>query len=244
MGDFFSSRPLGEPFRLFDARHIAALAVTGTAITALLAAGRRMGPDGRRRTRRVLAGALAGQELAYHAWRARSGTWSIREMAPLHLCSVLVWGGVAALLRPSRLSDDILWYWGVSGAPQALLTPDLNGWGYPHFRFVQSFGSHGLVLAVPLWMVFVEGRRPRPGAGVRAFGVLLAYAAVVFGVNRRLGSNYLFVNRKPDSAPLLDGLPEWPGYLPIVVVIGAGVFALVWVPLGVTDALSVRRGVR
>lgn len=244
MRDVFSSRPLGVPFRLFDHTHLGALAVTGAALTALVAAGRRMTPAGRRRTRGVLAAALVGQELSYHAWRARAGTWRVQEMLPLHLCSVLVWAGAAALVKPTRVGDDILWYWGVSGAPQALLTPDIKEWGYPHFRFFQSFVSHGLVLAVPLWTVCVEGRRPGRGAGVRAFGALLAYAAAVFGINRRLGSNYLFINRKPDSASLLDRLPAWPGYLPVLVVLGAAVFAVVWIPLRLVDAAGRRTALR
>ncbi|MFP5415978.1 MAG: TIGR02206 family membrane protein [Actinomycetes bacterium] len=234
MGTFFSSVPSGAPFRLFDRKHLAALAVTGVAVGGLIAAGRRLGPVGRRRTRTLVAALLVGQELSYHAWRIKAGTWHVGQMLPLHLCSVLVWGGAAQLVKPTRLGDDILWYWGVAGAPQALLTPDIDGWGFPHYRFFQSFVSHGLVLAVPLWTVFVEGRRPAPGAGPRAFATLLAHAAAVFLVNRRLGSNYLFLNRKPDSASLLDRLPAWPGYLPILVVLGAGVFALAWVPLRLT----------
>lgn len=232
-----SSLPTGPPFRLFGTSHRVALAVTGSCIAALLAAGRRMGPTGRRRTRRLLVGALWGQEVAYHAWKAASRTWNLREMLPLHLCSVLVWSEGVALLRPTRLGDEFAWFWGVTGAPQALLTPDVGAFGYPHFRFFQFFASHGLILTIPLWMVVVEGRRPSPAGGLRTFAGLLAHAAVVHQVNRLLGSNYLFLERKPPTASVLDRLPPWPRYVPVLIGLAGGLFAVAAIPL----ALARRR---
>ena len=55
----------------------------------------------------------------------------------------------------------------------------------------------------------------------RAFGLLLAQATVVFGVNRKLGSNYLYLNGKLETPSLLDKLPPWPRYIPVAVAIGA-----------------------
>lgn len=226
----FAVRSEGDGFELFGGQHLAALAVTSASLAALIAGGRRLGPVGRRRARRVLAAALAGQELGYHAWRRAGGTWNVQEMLPLHLCSVLVWGGSANLLRPTGLGDDVTWYWGVAGVPQALLTPDVGEYGFPHYRFFQFFVSHGLVLAVPLWQVFVEGRRPTAAGARRAYAALLGHAAVVGVINHRLGSNYLYVNRKPATASILDRLPAWPGYIPILAGVAAGAFALAYAP--------------
>lgn len=94
---------------------------------------------------------------------------------------------------------------------------------------------------MPLWQVFVEGRRPTAAGGVRAFGMLLAQAALAHAVNRRLGSNYMFVTRKPDTASILDKLPPWPGYIPCLAVMAAAVFAAEYAPFAVADALRARR---
>ena len=238
LADAFAARPQGDGFTLFGRDHLVALGVTSASLAGLVAAGRRMGPAGRRRTRRAIAAALTGQELGYHAWRVACGTWNVQEMLPLHLCSVLVWGGSTNLLHPTRLGDDIVWYWGIAGVPQALLTPDAGEYGFPHYRFFQFFASHGLILAIPLWQVFVEGRRPTAPGAARALAALVGHAAVVGVINHKLGSNYLFVNRKPDTASVLDKLPPWPGYLPILAGVAAGAFGLAYAPF------AARRGVR
>lgn len=238
---YFSASPAGRPFRLFGGRHLAALAGTSLGIAGTIALGRRQDEAGRRRTKAVVIAALWGQELAYHAWKARHGQWNVREMLPLHLCSVLVWAGGTNFLRPTQLGDDLTWYWGLTGAPQALLTPDLADFGDRHFRFHQFFISHGFLLTVPLWQVFVEGRRPTPAGGVRAFAMLLAQAGLAHVVNRRIGSNYLFVTRKPDTASILDKLPPWPGYIPYLVAMAGVLFAAEYAPFAVADALRDRR---
>lgn len=234
----FSGAPPARRFRILGRSHVVALAATGMAITGAIRIGRRLGPVGRRRGRIVLAVAMAGQEFAYHVWKVRNGKWSARQMLPLHVCSTLVWAAPAILLRPTRTGDEIAWYWGVSGAPQALATPDLGCYGFPHFRFWQFFVSHGLVLTVPLWQVLVEGRRPDAAGGVRAFALLSAHALGAYFVNRALGSNYLFVNGRPADPSLIDVLPPWPRYIPVLAAIAAGSMVVAWVPLGLLRRLE------
>lgn len=231
MHGLFSAAPPSRPFRLFGWSHVTALVGTGLGITATISVGRRLGPTGRRRGRLALVAATAVQEVAYHAWKARIGQWSPRQMLPLHLCSALVWATPVIVLLPSRISDEVAWYWGVAGAPQALATPDLGPYGFPHFRYWQFFVSHGLVLTVPLWQVLVEGRRPSASGGVRAFVLLCTHALGTHFINRALGSNYLFVNGRPDDPSLIDSLPPWPRYIPILAGIAAGCFTLVSIPL-------------
>lgn len=226
----FAVEPQGEGFKLFGRHHLATLGVTATSLAGLVVVGRCMGPVGRARTRRVLAAALTGQEVSYHVWRLACRTWDTDEMLPLHLCGMLVWCGSANLLRPTQLGDDLVWYWGIAGVPHALLTPDVDGHGFPHYQFVQFFVSHGLLLALPLWQVCVEGRRPTAAGAKRAFGALVGHAVIAGVVNRYVGSNYLYVSRKPESASLLDKLPPWPRYLPILGGVAAGAIALAYLP--------------
>lgn len=241
---YFSARADGGPFRLFDAAHTRALVATGLGVAGTIALGRRLGPVGRRRTKAAIVASLWGQEVVYHAWKVRHGTWSARDMLPLHLCSVLVWAGGINLIRPTRLGDDVTWYWGLAGAPQALLTPDLGDYGESHFRFHQFFISHGFLLTIPLWQVFVEGRRPTAAEAVRAYGMLVAQAGLAYLVNCRVGGNYMFVSRKPDTASIIDRLPPWPGYIPYLAAIGVGAFAAAYAPFAVADAVRAARPCR
>lgn len=226
----FSGTPNGRPFRPFGVDHLAGLAVTGVAVAALIRHGRTLDDAGRQRARRRILAGLWGQEASYHLWRAATRTWSTQDMLPLHLCSSVIWAGGVHLLRPNQWGDDVTWYWGLAGAPVALLSPDIGDFTFPHYRYLQFFGSHGLILALPLWNVFVEGRRPSQAGARQAFFSLLGQAAVVAVVNARIGSNYLFIGRKVDTASPLDVLPKWPYYIPILAGMAGGVFYLLALP--------------
>lgn len=241
---YFSARPDGGPFRLFDTAHVRAVVATGLGVAGTIALGRRLEPTGRRRTKNMLVASLWAQELAFHLWHARHRTWSIQGMLPLHVCSTLVWVGGINLLRPTRVGDDLTWYWGMGGVPQALLTPDLAEFGEGHFRFHQFFTSHGFLITCALWPVLVEGRRPTAAGGARAFAMMAAQATVAHLVNRRLGSNYMFVSRKPDTPTALDRMPPWPGYIPVVAALATVAFSSVYAPFAIADAVRARRPTR
>ena len=226
---WLSRTPPARPFRLFGPAHVAAVAAVASGCVAL---GRLAdaSPRTKKVVRRALVGALWAQELSFHAWRWRCGTWTVKEMVPLHACSLSVWLGGVGTLTGSRTINEFVYYLGFGGASQALLTPDLGPYGPPHYRFWQFFLSHGLLVALPAWQVRAEGLRPTWASAARSFGLLCAYAVPVYAVNRALGSNYCYVNRKPDTASILDAMPPWPRYLPILAGIAGAAFALLTLP--------------
>ena len=63
---------------------------------------------------------------------------------------------------------------------------------------------------------------------------LNAYALLVLWVNLRTGSNYLYLTGRPESASLLDFLPDWPWYLMIADGIAITIFALMYLPFRVS----------
>ncbi|WP_040157540.1 YwaF family protein [Nigerium massiliense] len=230
----------GGRFVTFSASHWAALAVLALCIAALVTVGRRLGESGRRRVLVGIVVVLWGTELSYHAWRALSGTWTPKEMLPLHLCSVLVWASGFLLLTGNRRLYELSYFWGLAGATQALLTPDIGVYGFPHYRFFQFFVTHGLIVATAVWFTAVEAYRPTWASWRRALVTLVCYGVVVFGVNTVVGSNYLFLNRKPSSRSVLDLLPAWPGYLPYLVGMVVIAFTLFYLPWAIADARATR----
>jgi len=221
----------GGEFELFGEPHLIALTLVVLAQVLLAKTMKDASPVARGRVRVGLAAGLVAQEVSYHAWRLATGTWTAREMVPLHLCSVAVWFGAAMLALRNQTLYDHLYYVATFGATIALLTPDIGRFGFPHYRFFQFFVSHGLVLGAPWWMTFVEGFRPSRGSLLKAMAGTVVHGAGAYLVNRRLGSNYLFVSRKPATSSVLDKLPDWPGYLPYVaaaVFAAYGALALPW----------------
>jgi hypothetical integral membrane protein (TIGR02206 family) len=124
---------------------------------------------------------------------------------------------------------------GIAGAIQVLITPDLGIYGFPHFRFFQTFLSHGLVITAAIFMTVVERFRPTWKSLVRVFVWTNVYAFIIYFLNSYIGSNYLMINHKPDLPSLLDLLPPWPIYILYMEVIGVISMLILYLPFVIKD---------
>ena len=61
------------------------------------------------------------------------------------------------------------------------------------------------------------------------------YMVAVFILNFIIGSNYMFIARKPDTASLLDVLPAWPWYIAIIELLGLAFVLLFYAPFAIKD---------
>jgi len=61
------------------------------------------------------------------------------------------------------------------------------------------------------------------------------YMLVVFFINQFIGSNYMFIAHKPETASLLDMLPEWPWYIIYLELIGLLTCLILYIPFMVKD---------
>jgi hypothetical integral membrane protein (TIGR02206 family) len=240
MNEFFARDYSGGAFILFSPPHLAALAVVLLVNLSLLFL---RGPDkdtARQWFRYGLAGVLILNEAAWHIWHLAVGTWTVQTMLPLHLCSVFVYLSALMLVRRDTRIYEFAYLIGIAGATQALLTPDLGIYGFPHFRYWQTFISHGGIVTAAVYMTVVEGCRPY----WRSFGKVAlwtnVYMVFVGIVNALIGSNYLFVAHKPETASLLDMLGPWPWYLLAIEAIGFVVFLLLYLPFAIGDLRSAR----
>jgi hypothetical integral membrane protein (TIGR02206 family) len=105
---------------------------------------------------------------------------------------------------------EFVYFIGIGGAIQALLTPDAGIYGFPHYRIFQTMISHGLLITSGIYMTVVEGLRPTWKSFWRVVLGLNIYAAIIFPINKLLGTDFLYINAKPSTASLLDLLPPWP----------------------------------
>ena len=231
MSEYFSTSYHGDPFQLFGTSHLVAVGVILAAAAVLIGLGRTGGAERARRMRLALALTLLLNEVGWHLWNLGTGSWTIEQMLPLHMCSAMVWITVWALLLDERRLYPLLYFFGVAGASQALITPSSGGYGFPHYRFVETMLSHGLLVTGGLWVVSVERWRPTPRSLVAVLVGLNAYALVILWVNSRIGSNYLYLAAKPDSASLMDFFPAWPWYLLVLEGLAVAVCVLLYLPL-------------
>ena len=156
-------------------------------------------------------------------------------MLPLQVCSLLVWLGGWMLVTKSYKIYEFMYLIGIGGAIQALATPDLGIYGFPHFRFFQTFISHGLIVTSAIYMTVVEGFRPTWKSLLRVAIWMNIYMVAIYFLNTAIGSNYLMVNHKPETPSLLDLLPAWPIYILYMEGLGILTFILLYTPFVIKD---------
>lgn len=244
MNEFFALDYHGEPFELFGTAHLIALAGVVLVNVLIFLFRRRFSAAGRRRLRYVLAGVLLVVELSWHGWNAATGQWTLQTMLPLHLCSALVWLSIYMLITGNQRIYEFAYLLGIPGALQALLTPDAGIYGYPHFRFFQVILSHGTLVTAALALTWVEGYRPTLASLKRVFITGNIYLAAVFVFNLLIGSNYLFIAHKPETASLLDVLPPWPWYIAVIELLGLVFVLVMYAPFFVRDLRARRKAVQ
>jgi hypothetical integral membrane protein (TIGR02206 family) len=234
VGELFARDYAGGHFVWLGPAHLAALATIAIACFAVSQL-RLTGDRTNERVRFGLAAWLVVNELAWHIWKAAVGEWTIQTMLPLQLCSVLVWVSAAALTTRHLVLYELVYFLGIGGAIQALLTPDLGIYGFPHFRFFQTMTSHGLIIISAVALTSLERMRPTWTSLARVVVWIHGYMAIIFTLNTAIGSNYLMLNGKPGTPSLLDLLPPWPAYIAFMEVIGLVTLLLLYLPFEIRD---------
>lgn len=234
MIEFFAEDFQGPAFEHFGIAHLVALGAL--LLLNLFLLRFRNASDGTRvAIRWLLALILLGNEIAWHYWNFAYGKWTIQTMLPLHLCSLLVWLGAFMLLTRNYRLYEFMYFMGIGGAIQALATPGIGIYGFPHFVFFQYFLSHGLIVTSAIYMTIVERFRPTGRSLLRVAVWMNIYVVMIFFVNIFLGSNYLMINEKPVTPSLLDLLPDWPVYILYMELIGILTMLLLYLPFAAKD---------
>lgn len=237
MSFYFAYDYQGAPFVLFGTWHLVSMGFFVLLNIALL--GLRKSPERiRRRARITMAVILWVNESAWHIWNLYWGHWTVQTMLPLHVCSMLIWLAGFMLIFKNYRIYEFAYFLGISGALQALLTPDAGIYGFPHFRVIQTQIAHGLLITASIYMTTVEGFRPTWRSLLRvAVGANVAMA-VVYGINVWLGSNYMMLNHRLATPSLLDYLPAPPWHIPFLELIGLTMCLLLYLPFAIKDHLA------
>ena len=220
------------PFELFGAAHNVVMVLTVAVPAALSVIVRRAGSE--RVTRRIclgLAAVLAVNQVAYwtYRWVTVGAMTFLREHLPLHLCSIGIILAVLLLIRRDRLSYELIYFWGLAGTTNAIITPELTE-GWPDYHFIQYYISHGGIVTTALFATFGLRMRPDFKSLIRAFLYLNVLAAGIAVVNLLVDGNYMYLFEAPVTASPLIFLP-WPWYLLWFEALGFGLFALLYLPV-------------
>ena len=130
-----------SPFEFLGPSHIAAMGVTLAVPILLTIAVKRLNSA---KVTQAVCGAFAGVLLLNEIlpWGQRLALVGAYEFArwylPLHVCSIAVFAVAAALIFRWQTAYEIAYFWGLAGATNAVVTPQLIA-DYPAYRFFPVF---------------------------------------------------------------------------------------------------------
>ena len=143
--------------------------------------------------------------------------------------------------RTRQFLFDVLYFWAIGGAAQALISPDIGDSGFPYYRYFSFFISHGLIIASAIVMVMAGGVRITVRSLIRAVVVTNLILVPIYGIDMVLKlippydpGNYFVLGFPPPTGSPVDLLSNIFGPSPRYVVgleaMGIVVFLLLYAP--------------
>jgi hypothetical integral membrane protein (TIGR02206 family) len=219
---------MGEArFHAYGPSHWVVLVITALGAAAWIGYGRRGGAgpsdeDDPLVGARVLAVLLVVLNATMEAVRLVEAVQP-RDSLPFQLSDLAPYAAGYALWSQRRWACALTYYWGITLSSQALFTPVLSSPDFPSMDFLAFFSVHVLEVWAAIYLTW--GARIRPGWREYRDTLLVTacWAAAMLAFNTAAGTNYGFVNAKPNTPSLLDLLGPWPWYLlPETALILAG----------------------
>lgn len=217
-----------QDFVMFGSQHLTAVGLI-ILIAVLLpwTVNKYANPTTEFRIRMLLAAFMWIQESSIWIYRINNGIFTVQENLPLHLC------GFSALLLPILLYTkrpflyQLLYFWGIGGATQALLTPTLQA-TFPSYLFIQFFLGHGGIVVLIVYATVIFRYQPTWNGLVKTFFITASLMIPIGLINWLIDANYFFIAHKPNSASLLDIMGPWPFYLLPLIGVGFVIFVIVY----------------
>jgi hypothetical integral membrane protein (TIGR02206 family) len=238
MGYYFAKNYTGEPFHIFSTPHLIVITLVVFVNSYFICAARRDVTGFHKSIGFILAMILLVNEAGWNLWNAAIGEWTIQTNLPFHICTVMVYLSAIMLLTKNYTLYEYVYFAGIGGAAQALLTPNIGIYGYPHYRFFEQMISHTSIITAAVYMTTVGGCRPYWKSMLRVFVALNVYLVFVGIINKLIGSNYMFIMHKPETPSLLDYLGPWPWYIFGGQLICLLTFILLYTPFAVKDMMT------
>lgn len=177
----------------------------------------------------IMGWIVFGVIVSFHVTQIVSGNYNFKTDLPLYLCSFL------AVVIPVFTTTRAFWMFEIlvflvfAGTSLGIVTPDIAV-GYPSFDYFRYWVVHLGLVAIVVYAISVLKMYPTFKSGVKAFIALQVYFVFCSILNWLLGSNYMYINHKPESASIVDYLGEWPWYILSMQALVIPVFLLVYLP--------------
>lgn len=151
--------------------------------------------------------------LLEHSRNVINGYWSISENLPLHLCGM---SGLIAcfilFIKKKNVLFEFLFYAGIIGGIQAILTPQINNFDESNFEYIDYYFSHAAIIIVPIYMYKYLNYKLSRYSWIKVLLPLNILLALIMPLNFQINSNYMYLAYPPGvDNPLIIG--DWPFYI-------------------------------
>lgn len=220
-----------DRFHAFSTSHFVVLGLAVAGAGAVVWSGSRIrGTKAELPVRRTFALVIVAVALAVQLLQLLPGRhWSLTTSLPLQLCDLAAATASYALWTRRPWAAALTYYCGLTLTTQAMITPDLLQ-PFPSPRFIEFWATHTLVVWAALFLTFGLGIHPDWRRFRQSVALTFAYAVAIIVFNFGIGANYGYLNRKPDSASVLDVMGPWPGYVVVEIVVVVAAWALITLP--------------
>ena len=203
--------------------------------------------------------ALFIHEVVYEIYWFAIGAWTVGNCMHLHMCSLAllflpVFYFSSGDRLPRRILFELLYFFGLGGALQALFTPDIGMHGFPELKYFNYFFAHGtivlgVVYAAALYRIDLTWK-----SWLRIAGGTIGMCIAMYGVNQLLGlfppwevGNYFMMGYPPPTGSVIDVFANIfgpaPWYLAGLILMGLVVNAVITLPYTVRS-IARRRAAR
>lgn len=141
----------------------------------------------------------------------------IYSLLPLHMCNLTLIIAILTILTKSQKLFQLTYFWCL-GALFAVITPDIK-YSFPHPLTLSFYITHFYLLFAAIYGILFFNFKPTFKGWINSFITLNIFAFIIFFINKKLGTNYLYVNRIPNFSSPLDYFGQWPYYIIVVEVI-------------------------
>jgi len=189
---------------------------------------------------KVSALVILGMTLTHDIILLYSGSWTLIEDLPLHLCDVsAIICCIIFFVKKKQLLFEFLFYCGIIGGLISILTPQITLYDGNYFYYIMFYFKHASIIVIPIAIMYRMKMKLREYSWLKAFTGINILLAIVMPVNAALGSNYLYVAKPPIvKNPLILGtgqntilgLPDYVFGFEIILLILLLIFYAIFKP--------------
>jgi len=173
---------------------------------------------------------LSSRVILIQLYQFYLGIWLVSSSLPIQLCGLSSILAGILMFKRTQFAYECLFYWGLGGAMQSLLTPEFTLGKDNLIIFIDYFISHGGIIFSALYLTLILKMRPREKSWFSVFLFSQILIPIIGLVNWLLDSNYMYLCQKPISDnPLVIG--EWPYYIIFIELIALINFWLLYQPI-------------